>query len=384
MYITVADKVSIQTRRMSTIDELFAGLEPDIIDDEVVYEPGKVLRTKTFQANEYELKRDTYNQLISLGNKFQSIVALHPKPEEEYRTFRIPKKTHGYREINAPEPALKIAQKTIADALLYKLKILPHDSAWAYTKGRDVVGAMKEHQHNKSRWYLKIDLHDFFGSCNAAFIRRQLISIYPFAAFKEPNRTNLIDYIIHMAMRNDGLPQGTPLSPVLTNLIMVPFDYNINRLLNKLSNDETIYKQRYVYTRYADDMIISAKCSFDYKIIIDELKRLFNGTPLVINEEKTRYGSSAGRNWNLGIMCNKDNKLTVGYKRKQHLKSIIYNYINATDRWTLEDLRWLLGEIAWITNVEPDYMEGLMTYFNNKYHLDVKNKIILDIKYYNN
>ena len=66
-------------------------------------------------------------------------------------------------------------------------------------------------------------------------------------------------------------------------------------------------KQKYIYTRYADDIIISARNKFDYRIILKALNKLFKDTPLSINKEKTRFGSNAGRNWNLGVMCNKDN-----------------------------------------------------------------------------
>ena len=314
--------------------------------------------------------------------------SMHPEPETEYITFTIPKKTRGYRTINAPKDNLKEDMSRVSNILTNRLHILAHDSAWAYVKGRDVVGAMKEHKNNNSRWFLKIDLKDFFGSCSPEFVLNQLKNIYPFAHYINRGSANMKDYTLsiltklsNFAALDGGLPQGTPLSPVLTNLIMVELDYKINKLLNTLP----IHKQRYVYTRYADDIIISAKESFPYQTIIDALnEEVFKNTPLNINTDKTRYGSNAGRNWNLGVMYNKDNNLTVGYKRKKRLKVILYQYITCESRWDLDELRWLLGQLSWLKNVEPEYYTGLVDYFKNKYNTDIHIKIISDIKSYNN
>ena len=165
---------------------------------------------------------------------------------------------------------------------------------------------------------------------------------------------------------------------------MIEFDYKINKLLNKLANDETIKKQRYVYTRYADDILISAKEKFDYQLVIEELKKIFEGTPLTIKDEKTRFGSSAGRNWNLGIMYNKDNTLTIGHKKKRQIKDNIYYFIKFKDTFELEDCWWLQGNISWLKSVEPEYTEGLLTYYKNKFDIDVWQTLLDKIKSFNN
>ena len=109
--------------------------------------------------------------------------------------------------------------------------------------------------------------------------------------------------------------------------------------------------------------------------------------PFTLNKDKIRFGSSSGRNWNLGVMCNKDNEVTVGYKRKQQMKVIINNYMKDKEQdilWSLEDLYWLQGQLSWLQNVEPTYFKGFRTYINNKYNKDIVNSIIVDIKSYTN
>lgn len=378
MYITVKDTANLPTvGRNDFIDNLFSGIEVDTLPA-ITYTEEPLIRTKTYKVDEVQtdiISEDRFR--LAMEHIMQTIKDI--QPVEHYKEFKIPKKTHGFRTINAPDDILKPKMTKVAKILSDELQILAHDSAWAYVKGRDVITAMKEHQKNNSRWFLKLDLKDFFGSCSVDFIVQQLEKIYPFAVYP----STMPEVIANFATLNGGLPQGTPLSPMLTNLIMVEIDYKINRLIYDLTQEAGLFKQSYVYTRYADDIIISAKNNFKYDIIIEAIDNLLEDTPLTINREKIRYGSSSGRNWNLGIMYNKDNELTIGYREKQKLKVTIYNYIH-DGLWPLEDLRWLLGKLNWLHNVQPDYFEGLMNYYKNKYNVDVIKNIISDIKTYNN
>ena len=376
MYITVIDKRNTSTK-YNIVDALF--------DDVPMEEVTSIIRTKTYKRETCNVDTVPLGAMLVFCRHIQDIIEKHPDVESEYEQFKIPKKTHGFRTINAPKPELKKDMKDIANALTEYLKIKTHDSAWAYTKSRDVVGAVQEHTKNKSKWFLKLDLHDFFGSCNPEFITERLLDVYPFAAYKDNEIVvETVKALAKFATLDNGLPQGTPLSPVLTNIIMIPFDYNMNKKMYALANGHKIPKQPYVYTRYADDILISAYYDFDFNEVVNGVKDLLEGTPLQLNVEKTRYGSSAGRNWNLGVMCNKDNKITIGYKRKQKLKATIHNYINTRGTWELEDLRWLLGNLSWLRNVEPDYFIGLMNYCENKYNTDIWNTLIKDITRYSN
>ena len=378
MYITVKNTANLPTmQRNDFIDNLFSGIEVDTLPA-MTYTEEPLIRTKTYKVDEVQtdiISEDRFR--LAMEHIMQVIKDI--QPVEHYKEFKIPKKTHGFRTINAPDDILKPKMAKVAKILSDELQILAHDSAWAYVKGRDVITAMKEHQKNNSRWFLKLDLKDFFGSCSVDFIIQQLEKIYPFAVYP----SIMPGVIANFATLNGGLPQGTPLSPMLTNLIMVEIDYKINRLIYDLTQEAGLFKQHYVYTRYADDIIISAKNNFKYDIIIEAIDNLLEDTPLTINREKIRYGSSSGRNWNLGIMYNKDNELTIGYREKQKLKVTIYNYIH-DGLWPLEDLRWLLGKLNWLHNVQSDYFKGLMNYYKNKYNVDVIKNIISDIKTYNN
>ena len=399
MYITIKDidktNEGLEPSTTNLVDALFS---TDNLDDVPTTDVSTVFRTRLLRTKTYltnhpraNLPTNYYDVVSWMVNLMNTI----PNPQEHYYTFNIPKKTGGYRTINAPDEELSNVMKQMAKAFTapWDLDIQMHDSAWAYVPGRSVVTAMKEHTNNESKWYLKIDLQDFFGSCSKQIIVDTLSNLFPFAeAIRREDRTmypnpanytkNFLTQLAEFVTLNEGLPQGTPISPVLTNMIMVGYDYRINRTLRDLVDNDTLPKQRYVYTRYADDIIISARNKFNIKELKDMLALVL--APFTIKEEKTRFGTNAGRNWNLGIMCNKDNNMTVGYRRKHTIKVTVHNYVNNKTDWSLSDLRYLLGELNWVNQVEPDYFNHLMQYFNDKYNVNIWNEIIKDIKHLTN
>ena len=106
---------------------------------------------------------------------------------------------------------------------------------------------------------------------------------------------------------------------IITNIMMIAIDHKISNKLHNFDN------KRFVYTRYADDLLISCKLDFDKNKIeqfIGDILTEFNA-PFSLKKEKTRYGSSSGRNWNLGIMLNKDIKSQSGINAKKNLRQCL-------------------------------------------------------------
>lgn len=388
MYYTVKNVKAIReelaTRTNSInnlIDDLFAGNEvnTDVLDITPSDESISLVRTRTYIKDSIRLNESIVNAgsvVLALMNKISN-------PQEHYSTFKIPKRSGGLRTINAPDEDLMKDMRTINNIFVHNMKILAHDSAWAYVKGRDVVSAMHEHTNNKSNWYLKTDLKDFFGSCSVDFIEHQLKEVYPYGLL-ENIFTGFCRTLAEYATLDGGLPQGTPLSPIITNSIMIPIDYKINKLLNELVEGGVLPKQRYIYTRYADDIIISAKTEFNYELLISYIEdRIFKDTPLKFNKTKTRFATSSGRNWNLGVMCNRNNQTTVGYRKKNVIKVMAHNYYSDKQNditWGVEDLQHFQGILAWLEHVEPEYYQGFTSYLQQKYNYDLKESILQDLR----
>lgn len=341
--------------------------------------------TRTYETDivsERFLEKLDVQALIRKLEKFNKETAeLHSKDRKSlYHSFCIPKKTGGLRHINAPEPELMNALRNLKTIFEENFHALYHTSAFAYIGGRCTIDAVKRHQQNESKWFAKLDLHDFFGSTTLDYVLHMFSMVFPFSeVIKEKNGEIALRTALDLAFLDGGLPQGTPISPLITNVMMIPVDF---RLANGFRNFE---KQKYVYTRYADDFIISSRFDFDVrkveKFVVDTLKDF--GAPFTINAKKTRYGSSAGRNWNLGVMLNKDNNITVGSKKKRQMQTMLFNY--AADKkngvkWPLGDIMHMNGLLSYYKMVERETMNAIITHLNEKMGVNIESMIREDLR----
>ena len=299
-----------------------------------------------------------------------------PLQEEdfEYTTFRIPKASGGFRTITAPTEKLKVKQRAILDYLKNQCHIIESPWAYAYVTNTCAVDALKEHQANRSKWFLKIDIKDFFPSCTSQVVMNSLQKIYPICSWPVHEQDSFLNMLYMYCYKDDALPQGAVTSPFLANITMIPYDYAIFQLLKKA---ETFKKQKYIYTRYADDLLFSSKYKWDYdktvtltKTIIKQFRAPFN-----INQEKTRFGSRNGANWNLGIMLNKDNRMTIGHKKNQRFRAALHNLIMDHLRgvaWESEDKMVLNGNISYYMSIDPDYTLATLAKYEQKYNVNIK------------
>lgn len=378
-YITV--KQSPMYRQM-TLEELFGFTE---ITQPTVTNLN-TSNTRTYAAekisNQFLEKFDIQtliNRLAGFNNHYKD---LRDKPRESlYDTFFIPKKSGGLRRIDAPCDELMKALKELKEMFENDFHALYHTTAFAYVKKRSTVMAVERHQKNESKWFGKYDLSNFFGSSTPDFVIRMLEMIFPFSeVLKSDYGRKELTTALELGFLNGGLPQGTPLSPTLTNIIMIPIDYTLSKELRDHN------KQSFVYTRYADDFLVSSKYTFSFrdieKLIVDTLKHF--GAPFTINSKKTRYGSSAGSNWNLGVMLNKDNKLTVGYKKKRQFRAMLTNYV--LDRqngvlWDKHDVQIMEGYRNYYTMVEGrEPIEAIVNHVGSKYNVNVVKMIKEDLR----
>lgn len=288
-----------------------------------------------------------------------------------YTHFDIPKKTGGLRPIDAPSEELMSALNELKRLFENKFYALYHTNAFAYIRGRSTLKAVQRHQRNESKWFGKFDFKNFFPSTTPEFVFSMLSQMFPFCwVVARPEGSKLLKKALDLAFLDGGLPQGTPMSPMITNLMMIPIDHTISAKLRQWED------QKFVYTRYADDIIVSSRYTFNIKRmekLINEVLLSFSA-PFKINAEKTRYGSSAGRNWNLGLMLNKDNEITLGRKRNEQFRAMVNNY--AADHahgkfWSLEDVQRLEGNISYHRMVEKERADTVLARIGEKYKLDV-------------
>lgn len=299
-----------------------------------------------------------------------------------YYSFLIPKKTGGTRRIDAPNPELMDALRSLKTLFetSFGAKVLYHTSAFAYIEGRSTIDAVKRHQANESRWYAKFDLSNFFGNTTMEFTMQQLSMIFPFSEIiKIPEGRAELERALDLAFLNGGLPQGTPISPLITNIIMIPIDFKLKKALRDFDG------KYHVYTRYADDFIISSRYDFNFrnveKLIADTI--VDSGAKFRLKPEKTRYGSTAGRNFNLGLMVTSENRITIGNAKKRQIEMLMRNYaidVKNGNRWDLSDVQVFAGQLSYLRMVEPDVFERIVQHINGKFSIDIMSEIKADLK----
>jgi RNA-directed DNA polymerase len=170
-------------------------------------------------------------------------------PSLKYKKFGVPKKTGGERIISAPDPRLKLIQTRLAKLLVEcqlevetKLKVKPRCVlAHGFKPGFSIQS--NAINHRGQRWVFKVDLKDFFPSINFGRVYGFFMKNQHFSLQKK-----VATVIAQIACHENELPQGSPSSPVISNIIAHLLDIRLNELAG--GNGCT-------YTRYADDLTFS-------------------------------------------------------------------------------------------------------------------------------
>lgn len=377
IYITV--RQSPMYHQMTLEEFLFeTETQPSLMNDNTT-------NTRTYEVeslSRHFLSKLHLNHLIGKLTTFnQETANLREVPRHDlYHTFYIPKKSGGLRKIDAPNPELMDTLRKLKIIFEDDFNALYHTSAFAYVRKRSTVDAVKRHQYNESKWFGKYDLSNFFGSTSPEFVEKMFSMIFPFSeVMKNPEGKEQLTTALSLAFLDGGLPQGTPISPIITNLMMIPIDFTLSKKLRQFE------KQKFIYTRYADDFLISSRYDFDFKkienLIVDTL-RSFNA-PFSIKSSKTRYGSSSGSNWNLGVMLNRENKLTIGYKKKRQFQAMLASYVMDKQNgvnWDLNDVQVLEGYRNYYRMIEGDTIDKIVEHIGKKFKVNIVRMIKDDLR----
>ena len=378
VYVTVKQQPSFH--QMTLEEFLFQadGSQSLIINDNTA-------NTRTYEVQRLSgtfLDKLNINHLINKLTVFnQSTESLRSIPRQDlYHTFYIPKKAGGLRRIDAPNPELMDALRKLKTIFEEDFGALYHTSAFAYVKKRSTIDAVKRHQANESKWFAKYDLSNFFGSTSPEFVEKMFSMVFPFSEILKDNNGRIqLTTALSLAFLNEVLPQGTPISPLITNVMMIPIDFVLSKQLRQYE------KQRFIYTRYADDFLVSSRYDFDYKKIENLIINVLNeyNAPFSIKQSKTRYGSANGSNYNLGVMLNKDNQITIGYKKKRRFEAMLASYVmdklNGSP-WELNDVQVLEGYRNYYRMVEGDVIDKIVSHIGNKFNVNIIKMIREDLR----
>jgi RNA-directed DNA polymerase len=264
---------------------------------------------------------DSLDDLASLlGFKTSGLAYILYKktPAEKYTSFEIPKRFGGVRKISAPTDDLKLAQRRLADLLINCVAEINDANGWpdniahGFKKKKSIITNARRHRHK--RFVFNLDLEDFFGTINFGRVRGFFISDKKFLL-----SSNIATFIAQIACHDNALPQGSPCSPIISNLIGHLLDIHLVQLASKYGC---------TYTRYADDLTFStnkrqfpsaiaqAKLAISHEWELGKsLKKLIVKGGFRVNEAKIRMQYRDSRQEVTGLIVNQRINVRNEYRR---------------------------------------------------------------------
>ncbi len=355
--------------------------------------------------HEYIMKQNRINALLNVVNNTTILFRIlqtrttnySNNPQDDYDVFKIPKRTPGkFRTITSPHQKLAEIQHTLLDILNFAFPNIEHEAAHAYVKNRGCATNAQRHQY--ANHIVKCDIHDFFPSINPEFATRMLLSLHDFAILNMPREDyqelskkdaayeieytalstyyemcrTLFNAILNYGFYKNGLPQGSPLSPKLSNIVMFPIDHT----LSHINDNHEITAGYLMYTRYADDLCFSSYEPINKDALLTSIANIFKyfDAPFELNQEKTEYLQPRRKCYMTGVKINREHNLTYGHERKAELKHELFQILLAAKegRIDVEHNRSVLGKIANMQQIEPEYTKMLIRKYADKFNIPIK------------
>lgn len=274
------------------------------------------------------------------------------KPNKHYSKYYLRKKTGKYRTINVPSNELKYLQKEIKGLILDKIET--HQSVHGFKRERSIK--TNAQIHLKSKEILSLDLKDFFPSIKFGRIYHIFNKVCGYSKKISFDFTRLLTL-------NNELPQGSPASPVLSNIVCFMLDIRLVEFC-KVSG--------LIYTRYADDITISSDHIFNKKLVLNSIKRIIIDEGFELNTSKTRFQSSKNKLEVTGLHIT-DGNIKIPRKYIKKIKQEIY-YINRfgldshIEQMEIQNrnyLEHLYGKIKFVIYIESSIGKELLTSLEN-------------------
>jgi RNA-directed DNA polymerase len=197
-----------------------------------------------------ELKEGTYQPLP---------VRQHPIPKRD--------KPGEHRMLGIPAIYDRVCQQALLNRLEPVFEPLFDDASFGYRRGRSAKDALRKvwkEIEGGSEWIVDADLRDFFGSVDHG----KLLSLLT-QQVADGRVLRLIKAVLKAGSygrgqffpSERGTPQGGVASPLLSNILLTPFDREM-RL------------KGYQLTRFADDWVITCKSAAEARAALDAARRI--------------------------------------------------------------------------------------------------------------
>ena len=222
-------------------------------------------------------------QLGSELNRLQTELKEEAYQPQPVRQVQIPKagKPGEFRTLGIPTIYDRVCQQALLNRLEPIFEPVFDDANFGYRRGRSTKDALrkvwKEIQGGRE-WIVDADLKDFFGSVD----HEKLLTLVA-QRVADGRVLSLIKAMLKAGSYGQGrlfpsergTPQGGVVSPLLSNILLTPFDREMRR-------------RGYRLTRYADDWVITCKSVAEARAAVAAALRILKQLGVVLHPQKTR------------------------------------------------------------------------------------------------
>lgn len=281
---------------------------------------------------------------------------LELKPEEHYTLVQW-----NSRTIYKPSKKLKEFHSFLNGFLLEYIPV-NQSVSFAYRKGATLLQAVVPHA--SSRAFYQTDLERFFDSITSGLVR----SVLERAVTPVSDLAEYIDHVLSLLTINGKLPIGYSTSPNLSNACLLGFDERLASISRE---------RQWIYTRYADDIIISA----DDRPAIDAANDVIAsclvaelGDGFTLNPRKSKLTTIGRKVKLLGLVILPNGAIAIDRDVRNKIESWLHFYVNDRSRLAKifdevrsegmeEGLQRLSGLISYAYAADLSYLEKLRAKF---------------------
>lgn len=262
------------------------------------------------------------------------------------RGVQIPKASGGVRQLGIPTVLDRIVQQAISQVLSSIYESVFSNSSFGFRPGRGAHDALKQaqaHVMSGREWVVDIDMEKYFDKVNHDLLMHRLSK-----DIKDKRVLKLVRGFLQagvmqdgvLVRRQEGTPQGGPLSPLLANIVLDDLDKELERRGHR-------------FCRYADDCNIYVSSREAGERVLKSVTKYLEGKlKLTVNKRKSACSTVCRRQF-LGYRLRNNGQLTIAPSSRKRMRKKVRELSRRNRGRSLEDIIIQLNQ----------YLRGWQQYF---------------------